>query len=109
MSKNNKPYEVIDTKGYGEQLKEIEAQKIRVAEENLSKFDSNGNPKVEVSEIKNENHIPQNNDTKITKQEIKHPKIENFMTETEANEAFNQGQYAKALFTARGVGNRTIT
>ena len=74
--------EVIDTKWYGKLLKEKEAQKIKVAEENLSKFDSNGNPKVEVSEIKNENHIPQNNDTKITKQEIKHPKIENFMTET---------------------------
>lgn len=235
MSKNNKPYEVIDTKGYGEQLKEIEAQKIRVAEENLSKFDSNGNPKVEVLENSNNkkisNDIVDNNikdigssneqltnkeigekdikerlndrrkiideaykngemkineyenqktklnnieermndgktihtnkleqagintkdiphsngvvdietlGNKLSKSNIQHPKIENFMTEAEAktsgamdmfkkipligkvagvalagatlaeaNEAFNQGQYAKALFTATSIADVT--
>lgn len=235
MSKNNKPYEVIDTKGYGEQLKEIEAQKIRVAEENLSKFDSNGNPKVEVlenstnKEISNDivdnnikdigssneqltnkeigekdikerlndrrkiideaykngemkineyenqktklnniekrmddgktihtnkleqagintKDIPHSNGVvdietlgnKLSKSNIEHPKIENFMTEAEAktsgamdmfkkipligkvagvalagatfaeaNEAFNQGQYAKALFTVTSIADVT--
>lgn len=138
ISKNNKPYEVINTSAYGEQLKEIEAQKIRVAEENLSKFDSDGNPKVEVSEIKNENNIPQNNDAKLAKQEIKHPKIDNFMTEVEAktsgaletfkklpfigkvagvalagatfaeaSDAFKQGDYGKALFTATSIADPT--
>lgn len=47
ISNNNKPYEVINTSEYGQQLKEVEASKIRVAEENLNKFDANGNPKVQ--------------------------------------------------------------
>lgn len=138
MSKNNKPYEVINTSEYGQQLKEVEASKIRVAEENLNKFDAEGNPKVEAVSSSSKTTVDtgkvQSPDVDTPKPQVQHPKIDNFATAQQAkasgmmnmmskvplvgkvagiglagavlanaSDEWQQGNYAKSLFTASSL------
>lgn len=79
MSKNNKPYQVVNTSEYGQQIKEVEAQRLRGVESKISS-----------PEIANE--------SSVHKPEVQHPKIENFITEAEARTA---GIETKGFFRQR--------
>lgn len=82
MSKNNKPYQVINTSAYGEQLKEIEAQRLRGLD-------------TKISTSSNSSSI---NENSIKPTEVQHPKIDNFITEAEARTA---GIETKGFFRQR--------
>lgn len=88
MSKNNKPYQVVNTSEYGQQIKEVEAQKFRDVETKVSNSDIQ-------NDFKNENiEGSGNSQSSMSPKEVGENELKNKINERRnvIDEAFKNGE-----------------